>query len=230
MRTFAIALLCALVGTQPGMLRAAEAADAPMDPGSAWIAEYRLDDARGSRPVTMVRDAGRVEYRPQGEPVRQWRRLADGLELREVLAPSARVVVFTPGDLRALQHEPDWHTLQQWVSPEERRALRPSGQGRFRLATGERVATTRMRGERHGAPVRLEWLVDVDLPVRYRHGRGAQRVELQLLSLRRAPAAGAFTATVSFEEIDYADIGDREHDTSLQRYLHMGSHPGEHAH
>lgn len=231
MRTIAMALLFGIVGTHAGMLRAGEAHRAPLEDGTAWVAQYRLHDARGSRLVTMVRDDTRVEYRPAGEPVRQWRRLDDGLELREVLAPSGRVVVFTPGDLRALQREPDWNTLQQWVSAEERSVLQANGRGSFRLDDGERVATQQSRGERQGEPVRLEWLTEPGLPVRYRHGNGAQRVELQLLGLRRAPAADAFTPTAALEEIDYADIGDREHDPTLQRYVHMGDREeAAHAH
>ena len=58
--------------------------------------------------MIVIRDDDTVEARVPGRPIRVWRRLDDGVELREIDLAHGTMVVHAPGDLRAEQHEPDW--------------------------------------------------------------------------------------------------------------------------
>lgn len=77
----------------------------------AWIADYRIEDAQGVRAMTMIRTDDVVEVRIEGAPIHVWRRLADGVELREVDLVARTLTVYAPGDLRAMRHAPDWSDL-----------------------------------------------------------------------------------------------------------------------
>ena len=96
----------------------AGAAVAPAAPAAtlaaaqAQVETWRATDARGARTVTVIRDADTVEVRVPGLPIRIWRRLADGIELREVDPAAGTMVVHAPGDLRAAGREPAWAALQ----------------------------------------------------------------------------------------------------------------------
>lgn len=77
----------------------------------AWQARYRIRDAGGERELQLLRADDRIEYRVAGQPVRAWRKIADGIELSELYPEDRRKVVYSPGDLRTLGREPDWAKL-----------------------------------------------------------------------------------------------------------------------
>ena len=79
--------------------------------GQAIVETWRATDASGSRTLTVIRDDDTVEVRVPGLPIRVWRRLADGVELRELDPAAGTMVVHAPGDLRAVGREPDWSRL-----------------------------------------------------------------------------------------------------------------------
>jgi hypothetical protein len=183
----------------------------------AWVAQYRLRDGHGERTLTVVRDANRVEYRMSGEPVRIWRRVGDGVEHRQVFLADHKVVVYTPGDLRALGHAPDWAQLGGLVDPAVRGQLQASGEVRVAGHVAQRY-----RGSHEGARIELAWLQEQALPARYRRNTAKSRFELTLHALDRRPAGEAFTATDDYRELDYADIGDMELDPFARRYILQG--------
>jgi hypothetical protein len=197
---------------------AATSQSAPANRQQAWVATYALRDTRGERALVVVRTDDRIEYRAQGEPVHVWRRLADGLEYRELHPRDGRVVVYAPGDLRALGHDPDWNQLHDLVAPAERARLRERGKARF-----EGHAARLLRGDLDGARITLDWLDDARLPARYvrRNGRGDDTT-LILRKLDRVDASKAFTTTQDLREIDYTDLGDMELDEFASKHIHQG--------
>lgn len=187
---------------------------------TAWVADYRIRDARGERGLVVVRDDTRIEYRVANEPVRVWRQTADGVELRELYPAERRMVVYAPGDLRTLDKVPDWVQLSGLVDPALRAQLNATGN-----ATAFAQPLTRYRGvDSQGTPVALDWLAAPALPARYCLGKhcGGKRSDdaIRLQGLTRAPAEGAFTSLDGLLEIDHADLGDME----LDAFVHGLSH------
>lgn len=200
-----------------GPLWAGEAGGNAVEAGQAWVAEYQLHDAQGDRTLVVVRDEQRVEYRETGQPIRVWRQGGDGLEHHQIFPDDRKVVVYTPGDLRALGHTPDWTKLSELVDPALRDQLKDAGSTRI---SGEQAR--RYRGTRDGARIELAWLQSPALPARYRRNAGEERFELTLRKLERRAAGEAFTPTAGYREMDFADIGDMALDPFARRYILQG--------
>ncbi len=184
--------------------------------GEAWVGDYRIRDARGERALTLVRDDGRVEYRVEGEPTRVWRQTPDGLELTELYLDQKRKVAYAPGDLRAMNVQPDWAQLSGLVDPALRTQLAASGD-----ASAFAQPLTRYRGkDAQGARVELDWLAQAGLPARYctgpRCGKRGGQDGVRLKALQKMPAETAFTSLEGLLEIDHADLGDREQDAFVR--------------
>ena len=188
---------------------------------AAWEGRYRIRDAVGERELVLLRGDDRIEYRIAGEPVRVWRKVADGIELSELYPQQRRKVVFSPGDLRTLDKEPDWALLGDLIDPALRAQLQAAGGGR-----GFDQAQTRYRGhDAQGRPVELDWLDAAALPARYCVGRPkAKRCDadaIRLQGLRQVDAA-AFSPADELLEIDQADLGDMELDPFVKGLGHAG--------
>lgn len=191
----------------------AAAQDAPQ----AWVAEYRVRDADGERALVLVRSDTRVEYRMPGAPVRAWQKVGDGVEHRQIFPAEQRVVVYAPGELRALGQSQDWSRLGGLVDPAERAGLKVAGSTR---RAGQ--VTLKLRGTHEGVRIDLDWMAGPDLPGRYRRVGPGERLELTLRTLRRVPAEEAFASTEGYRELDYADIGDMELDAFARGHIQQG--------
>ncbi len=109
-----VVLIVTLWGSFAGAVMSGERQGAAVStdaPPLAWIAEYRVEDARGARAMTLIRTDDVAEVRTEGAPIHIWRRLDDGIELREVDPVAGTMTVYAPGDLRAMQHVPTWSAL-----------------------------------------------------------------------------------------------------------------------
>ena len=176
---------------------------APLE-SPAWIGHYRVKDAHGERRMIVVRDATRIEYRIEGQPVQVWRRVADGVELQELHLGEGKAVTHAPGDLRARNREPAWDQVSGLVDPSLRTRLTPGRRGQ---AFGEATQTYRGKDTRDHR-VELDWLPAAGLPSRYRIKAGEASESLELQDLRRVPGDQAFTNTATLRESDGADDGD----------------------
>ena len=183
----------------------------------AWVATYGLREPGGERQLVVVRTDDRVEYRMQGEPARVWRRLADGLEYRELHPQDGRAVVYAPGDLRALEHSPDWAQLHGLVAPGVRAQLRAGGTRRVDGRTARHF-----EGDTEGARITLDWLDDAALPAQFVRRTDGGTTRLVLRRLERVDAATAFTAGEDLREIDYTDLGDMELDDFASHHIRQG--------
>lgn len=189
--------------------------------GDAWIAEYRIADTNGPRSLTVIQDDRRIEYRMSDEPVRVWRKLADGMEMRELYLQDRRIIVSAPGDLRAMEYSPDWVHLSGVIDPAIRTRLGQKGSG---VAFDQSMV--RYRGaDVQGRPVELDWLPEAGIPLRYRDGEKKDALILQ--SLTRMPAEQAFSTTAGLLEIDEADLSDMELDPFVRR-LPRSAHAAAH--
>ena len=193
----------------------------PVWAGDAWVADYAIQDAKGERTLVLVRDENRVEYRISGEAPRIWRRLQDGVEMRELHPQEKRVVTYSPGDLRTLGMPTEWELLAGIVEP----GLRT----RLSMQDGAKVfgqPSVRYTGaDAQGNKVILDWLAGASLPVRYCVGgqRAAKRGAgdgLRLRSLKQVPAEQAFSSEEGLLEIDQADLGDMEMDPVVRHMTH----------
>lgn len=190
------------------------------DPPQALVAEYTVRDARGERTLVLVRDAERVEYRIQDEPIQLWRQTADGIAHLELFPQERRSIAYAPGDLRTLDRVPQWTRLTGLIDPALLTRLRRTGSGH---AFDEVLA--RHRGDdANGDKVTLDWLETDALPAYFRSGAGDTAYVLRLHKLQRIRADAAFTSTADYRELDYADLGDMELDPFVARYLRRHGH------
>ncbi|MGH8025141.1 MAG: hypothetical protein ACREO0_00295 [Pseudoxanthomonas sp.] len=189
--------------------------------GDAWVADYRIRDARGEHSLVLVREDARVEYRMEGEPPRVWRQTPDGVELLELYPADSRMIAYAPGDLRTLNRLPDWSQLTGMVDPVLRTRLAAAGG-----AEAFAQPVIRYRGaDAQSQPVELDWLNDAGLPFRYcagKHCDGKRHPAtdaIHLQDLKRIPAENAFTSLEGLLEIDYADLGDMESDAFVRKLM-----------
>ena len=197
-----VLVMVALVGgvqAGEGPARAEAGTDA-----HTWQADYRIADAQGHHDLRIVMDDGRIEYRAPGEPVRQWRRVADGVELREIEAGAARVIVHAPGDLRVLDREPDWVQLRYWGMGGTAAGWQPGSSAQVKLGDHQRYAAQQWQPPTTASAQPLQWIAAAGVPALYRHGDHTWR-----LTALTAVDASAFTSSAGLEEIDAADVEDR---------------------
>ena len=90
------------------------------------IADPQAGDKTRNIVMTVIRDDDTVEARVPGRPVRMWRKLDDGVELREIDLAHGTMVVHAPGDLRAEQREPDWSRVLEMPASSDASAQRLS--------------------------------------------------------------------------------------------------------
>jgi hypothetical protein len=169
-----------------------------------WIGTYQHRLGKAQCRFTVVRSERQVEHRGCGHPTRIWHRLDDGVELLELHPEQGRAVRFAPGDLRALQREPDWARISMLVPPYLRASL---GTGKPARVLRHDALRYRGRGP-DGRRVELDWLIDADLPAHYRIGDRRGGEQLTLERLERGDASSAFASTANLREIDAADLGD----------------------
>jgi hypothetical protein len=177
----------------------------PAMAGEAWVGTYRHRHGLADCELVVVRADRRVEYRGCGLPTRIWRQLDDGVELLELHPDQGYAVRYAPGDLRALDREPDWSHVSGLAPPALRTALGP---GKAMRTLSHDAIRYRGRGS-DGRAVELDWLPEAALPALYRVGdrkRDGESFELQ--RLQREDDKQAFATTSGLREIDGADLGD----------------------
>ncbi len=173
----------------------------------AWIGEYSVIDVHGTRSMTVIRDASRIEYRLQHAPIRVWRHVMDGVALQELYPERGIIVVYPPGDLRAENREPDWNQISTLVDPQLREQLE---HGRSGTVLGESIQRYTGHDAQHHK-IELDWLTASAMPARYRiaaNDTNTAEETIELRTMHRLPAAQAFTRTEGLRETDGIDQGD----------------------
>ena len=145
--------------------------------------------------------------------------------------PTARWSPTRPAELRALERELPWETLNTVY------------EAKHLLGNLKRIEETRWldrpavryAGKVGNQEVEVVWLVAEQLPARIvRRDQVHTNFQLTLQELRPKPAQGwprsDLARAADYEEIDGADLGDREYDPFVQKVLAMDGHGHRHAH
>jgi hypothetical protein len=167
---------------------------------AAVRARYALKRGARVEHLELVRAGDRVEHTFVERGVRElWQRDARGdLEHWRAFPAQGKSVHYTPGDLRTINSWPRWDALAQLISSSELATLKPNKKGV-------------LEGTLRGQPARVEWRDDVALPKRIVLGA----LTMELLSVEPVSAVDGD----SLESIEFADLGDKEYDPFVRRYL-----------
>jgi hypothetical protein len=132
-----------------------------------------------------------------------------------------RVIEYTPGDLSALNSYRDWSRLSHIFDPSLLAKLSLTGTTEF---LG--LAAQRYQGQVNGFDLEVLWLKDEQIPALVRQFHSGRLVVLKLKELYPISKSPWHRVdTTNYENMDYADIGDRHSDPFLEklqdhRHLH----------
>jgi len=172
----------------------------------------------------MWRSANQVQVRAMdSEEGERWTREADGrIFYQQVFYSERKTVEFTPGDLAAIHQQFEWNKLASLIDPAQLQSqLKKTGEKK----TAFGYAVFRYRGRTKDGGMDLWWAPELQLPVTLRvyNHRRALRTELKAIHpLSRTPLAQPDLS--GFEEIDFADLGDKESDPFVRRIEHRYHH------
>ena len=157
-----------------------------------------------------------------------WQRDTNGQVSYQRIFPAAkRVIVYYPGDLRALQRSPEWKKLASVIDPT---LLGSALTAKGKVTILNRQAR-RYTGRVGGEEFEVLWLEHEQIPARVRRkNKGYEEVvELkEMYPLEKSPWPR--TETAGYESIDYADLGDKESDPFVRAFLHGGGMTHDHSH
>ncbi|MET0285132.1 MAG: hypothetical protein ABW352_11700 [Polyangiales bacterium] len=172
---------------------------------AAVRARYALRRGDHVEHLELVRVGDRVAHTFVERGVRElWQRDARGeLEHWRAYPAEGTSVHYTPGDLRTIRMWPRWDTLTQLISSAELATFKPSKKGT-------------LEGTLRGQLARVQWREDVALPKRIVLGK----LTMELLSVEPASAVEGDT----LRSIEFADLGDMEHDPFVRRFLAHNHH------
>lgn len=222
--------LLMLVGIVGGTSSAAQAVeDIP-----ALAGRYESSvTTRGSRPEKQAsewflwREPYRIEVldspSARGEV---WQLGKDGdITHFKVYHKEKRVIEYTPGDLRMLYREPEWHRLTRVVDADRLKSrLKRSGEAN---ALGRSVR--RYKGRVDGIDYEMWWIEREQIPAMVRQVYPDRTVTLSLKELYPlSESPWPHGKESDYQHIDYADIGDKESDPFLKPLLHEDEHIHSH--
>lgn len=189
---------------------------------------YRGEPERAeTRAWYLWRQTDSVETQEaNGESGHIWQRDKNNqISYQRIFPAAKRVIVYYPGDLRALQQYPDWKKLASVIDP----ALL----GSALTAKGETTILGRQARRYTGRVDDQEfdvlWLEQEQIPARVQRKskRYKEIVELkEMYPLDQSPWSRLETA--GYESIDYADLGDKESDSFVRAFLHGGGLTHDH--
>jgi hypothetical protein len=167
----------------------------------------------------LLRDVHTVELRDARLPVSQlWQRDGHGATVRYSYAmhDEKRAVDYTSTDLALIRHTPSWERLGSILTADEVASLTP--------VAGEQMAggVTLHRGSLEGAHVELQWNRPLALPQQVRFDHPTHTLTMELLrSFDHPGPVPATTPAVlaGYARVDFADLGDMEHDAAEQRWI-----------
>jgi hypothetical protein len=177
----------------------------------------------------FTRNGNRVEI-GRGNYVELWERDQRGqVSWRRIFHADRKVVAYTAGQLRTIERELPWETLNTvYDAMQLLAALKKVEETRWLDRPAARYA-----GKVGNQEVEVVWLEAEQLPARIvRRDQLHTYFQLTLQELRPEPAQGwprsDLARAADYEEIDGSDLGDREYDPFVQKVLAIDGH--SHAH
>lgn len=170
----------------------------------------------------FIRQERRIEMARAGY-AEVWRRDERGeLTWQRVFPSDRKLIEYTPGQLRTENRLPDWRTLNTIINVQRLAELKPAGQ-----ATVFNRPARRFRGQWGNERIEVLWLQREAIPARITRTENRKTYTLDLSSLHIQPAPSWPRADVdtidTYELLDAADLGDREHDPFVARLLESDS-------
>jgi len=182
------------------------------------FASYRVSNGNHEPEyLDLLRTDTRIEYRLRGGEVTEvWERDDRGeLTHLKVFSKARRVVHYTSGDLRTLNLAPSWEELGSLMRSEDRKKLTRRGTSRVAGEPAQRFA-----GLVDNAPATLLWLEHLGLPGQLTVGRGPKGNTVKLVGARPcSPDICAPFDITGYREIEFADLGDSEHDPFVRSFV-----------
>lgn len=209
----------------------------PMPAAAAMVsipplaARFKLHTADRDTDWFMIREPRRIATFNAGSRQGEvWTRDEQGrIEYTRVFADDRKAIDYTSGQMETLNMAPDWARLASIISPETIAQLRKTGE---RKMLGRRVLV--LEGKVEGAPLRLWWLPQMQLPARleWGHGNAATRLVLQEIH-KQTPIDWNWTdesVLDTYAKLDATDLGDMEYDPFVQKVLRQDGHHHSHEH
>ncbi|MEY4580396.1 MAG: hypothetical protein RL701_5099 [Pseudomonadota bacterium] len=177
------------------------------------ITRYEIRRNSEIEHLEVVRTRSRIEHRYATRGMTEvWTRDDRGeLEHWKAFHGPRRSVHYTPGDLRTVRSEPAWEQLATLIHPEERARLTQS------KIKGAHVALT---GTIDHQRTRVRWNSALGWAEEMVIGSREHNTRFRLLSTK--PCAEDMcrpTDMATFREIEFADLGDAEHDEFVRSFL-----------
>ena len=177
----------------------------------------------------FVREANRVEL-GRGPYVELWERDERGeVSWQRIFHDERKLIAYTPGELRTQQRAPAWGVLNTLIDERLLTTLTPVGPARH---LGRKA--TRYRGRVGEEWVEVVWLDAERLPAQVARRDAHHVYRLRLMELLPAPRSTWPRANperaAEYEQIDGADLGDREYDPFVRKILAVDAVHGGHAH
>jgi hypothetical protein len=183
-----------------------------------------------SKEWQFTRNGGQVEFAYGASYVELWLRdTRGGVSWQRIFHDDRKLIAYTPGELRTQGRAVAWETLNTIVDVGHLLAdLKATGATQHL----DRPAM-RYTGTVKGQDVEVIWLDKERLPARItRRDRMHIYYHLALQEILSVPQgslpASDPTRTADYEEIDGADLGDREYDPFVQKVLAMDGHNHRH--
>ena len=213
----------------------AEEAPAPRAPLPAIACEFETitESTRGEAPPKnrawrLWRSETGVETQELGNPdAEAWERNARGeVAYFRIFHPEKRAIEYKATDLSLAKSAPNWDRLTSVITPEFiARNLKRTGEDNVFERAAERY-----EGEVDGSRFEVLWLAAEQIPALVREIQGDRVTTITLKAIHPlAQSPWPFGLKNEYEIIDFADLGDKESDPTLQSMLRRTSHAG-HSH
>lgn len=183
-------------------------------PLPAVAAEYHLERTIGDAPPVSVnwrlwREPDRVQRDfPSSHTSEVWRRDGGAVFHVKYFHEAQRGIEFQQADLSMLEALPAWQQVGLTVSPDLLQDLKHTGTG-----TEQGHEWRRYSGEHQGVHWDITIRTDLMVPVRVERTAGREKEQITLLGAWRPPEAPwAPEPVASYDVLDFADLGDHEHD------------------
>lgn len=183
-----------------------------------------------------IRQADKVIfYYPQRNIVEQWSKDKRQKVIFERWFVSAkRVIQYNNGDLKSINNDKRWSDVSHIFQPEALKTLKKTGDSKYACWTQENY-----RGVQGESTVYVEWLPQLQLLKKITLTQNKQSKTIQLEKLQALNAANTMLkARETYDEMDFADIGDNEADPFISNMIEQGfgverdpsMYPGHHGH
>lgn len=202
-------------------------------PAIACEFETIIEQGDASEPKKRVwrlwRSEAEVETQEVGDKDGEaWNRNARGeITYYRVFHPERRAIEYQPTDLTIAKSTPEWDRLRSVISPEFiAKNLKRIGEEKVLDRTA-----IRYEGDVSGSKFEVLWLDAEQVPALVRETRDKHVSTIKLTSIQLLDhSPWPFGLKNDYEIIEFADLGDKESDPTLQQMLKRGGHGPAHDH